>query len=317
MPLDEIRVSYGTAILLGLVSARQDIPPTTAYLLWDPGCVGSCSFCSRSGQRKHEEKLSRVIWPVFPFSEVVSRLTEKKSLFKRICLQTGWNPDFEEKLKSCTKALLPVNLPLCVTLHPSQTRLAKELLALGASRIGIGLDAASQHTYETHKNRRWQPDWDSLVSLLERRKGRIEVHLIFGLGDSEETFINTADTIINKGGAIALFALTKNGAGGAPAIEPDLSAYRRIQVFCHLRQLGKLTMSQCRFCEGKLAGLRIPTGDLRESLNGGDAFRTSGCDDCNRPFYNERPGRKMYNFPRQLNQEEAFKAFLEANLEAE
>ncbi len=44
----KIRVSYGTAIVLGLLEARQDVAPTTAYLLFDNGCIGSCSFCSRA-----------------------------------------------------------------------------------------------------------------------------------------------------------------------------------------------------------------------------------------------------------------------------
>jgi biotin synthase len=43
----------------------------------------------------------------------------------------------------------------------------------------------------------------------------------------------------------------------------------------------------------------------------GDAFRTSGCPDCNRPFYNEQPSGPMYNFPRPLTEEEAARAIWE------
>jgi biotin synthase len=35
---------------------------------------------------------------------------------------------------------------------------------------------------------------------------------------------------------------------------------------------------------------------LHEVLADGVAFQTSGCPDCNRPFYNERPGGPMYNY---------------------
>lgn len=35
-----------------------------------------------------------------------------------------------------------------------------------------------------------------------------------------------------------------------------------------------------------------------------EAFQTRGCPDCNRPLYNERPGRVPYNYPRPLNMEE-------------
>jgi biotin synthase-related radical SAM superfamily protein len=29
-------------------------------------------------------------------------------------------------------------------------------------------------------------------------------------------------------------------------------------------------------------------------------FQTSGCPDCNRPFYNEKPSGPFYNYPRKL-----------------
>ena len=48
------------------------------------------------------------------------------------------------------------------------------------------------------------------------------------------------------------------------------------------------------FCTGNLPGL----------LGDGVAFQTSGCPDCNRPFYNERPGGPLYNYARQLTQDE-------------
>jgi len=33
----------------------------------------------------------------------------------------------------------------------------------------------------------------------------------------------------------------------------------------------------------------------------GEAFQTSGCPGCNRPYYNERPGGFIYNYPRPLS----------------
>jgi len=40
-------------------------------------------------------------------------------------------------------------------------------------------------------------------------------------------------------------------------------------------------------------------------LGTGEAFRTSGCPGCNRPYYNERPSGPFYNYPRGLTEEEA------------
>jgi len=46
----------------------------------------------------------------------------------------------------------------------------------------------------------------------------------------------------------------------------------------------------------------------------GEPFQTCGCPDCNRPFYNERPGGVMYNYPRPLTPVEARRAMAEMEL---
>ncbi len=51
--------------------------------------------------------------------------------------------------------------------------------------------------------------------------------------------------------------------------------------------------------------LRPPEATLVDLLAAGEAFRTSGCPDCNRPYYNERPGGPLYNYPRPLTASEA------------
>ncbi|WP_338666354.1 hypothetical protein [Paraclostridium sordellii] len=43
-----IRVSIGTAIELGIAKGKNDIPPTTAYIMIGNRCNNKCSFCSQS-----------------------------------------------------------------------------------------------------------------------------------------------------------------------------------------------------------------------------------------------------------------------------
>ena len=47
----------------------------------------------------------------------------------------------------------------------------------------------------------------------------------------------------------------------------------------------------------------------------GEPFQTSGCPDCNRPFYNEQPGGPLFNFPRPLEAEETEQAVREMEIE--
>ncbi len=46
----------------------------------------------------------------------------------------------------------------------------------------------------------------------------------------------------------------------------------------------------------------------------GEPFRTSGCPDCNRPFYNEPPGGPLFNYPRPLTRAEADRAVQEMEM---
>ncbi len=293
----KIRVSYGTAIILGLIEARQDVAPTTAYLLFDNGCIGRCSFCSRANGNLKSQKLSRIIWPEFDFEQVVERLTAEPRPFRRICLQTGYNPENTHTIKDLAQRLIASGISTSMTLSPSQTSLALEMLEMGLDHVGIGLDAAAEDSYREHKRKDWQHDWPALQRLLKLAGGRIEVHLIFGLGDSEETFAMRIDAIVSAGGKVSLFALTPVNGGSAP----DLDAYRRMQAFRFLCETGRISLNDCSFVDGRLTSFGLGSEALKEALSSGDAFRTSGCGDCNRPYYNERPGQVFFNYPRALS----------------
>lgn len=82
----KIRISYGTALKLGLISGRTDAKPTTAYLLTPFPCYMECKFCD---QNQEKRMLSRIPWPEYPLEEVIPRL--KNSAFKRLCIQTVYN----------------------------------------------------------------------------------------------------------------------------------------------------------------------------------------------------------------------------------
>jgi biotin synthase-related radical SAM superfamily protein len=304
----KIRVSYGTGIVLGLIKARQDVAPTTAYLLFDRGCIGQCSFCSRANGNQESERLSRVIWPEFEMDEVVRLLSSEPVPFKRVCLQTGYNPDTEGLIKDMVKKLLATRLTISMTLSPSQCDFCLKMLELGVDHVGFGLDAATPEGYALHKKKDWATDWPNLVRIMRRMPQRIEVHLIFGLGESEEAFMFRIQEIVDNGGQVSLFAFTPVNGGEPPSRGP----YRRVQIFRYLCERGIIRFESCKFEQGKLASLEMPNERLLELLATGDCFRTSGCGDCNRPYYNERPGETPYNYPRPLQHEEAMAGIYEA-----
>jgi biotin synthase-related radical SAM superfamily protein len=69
-----VRVSYGTAIAMGLIKARMLVRPTTAYLMtyWPGHCRNNCAFCAQARDSRADlERLSRVTWPAFDVEDVV------------------------------------------------------------------------------------------------------------------------------------------------------------------------------------------------------------------------------------------------------
>jgi biotin synthase len=69
-----------------------------------------------------------------------------------------------------------------------------------------------------------------------------------------------------------------------------------------------------QYRHGVLTGINIPAHELKNRLVDGIAFETSGCPDCNRPYYNERPGGIMYNYPRRLTRTEVEQAIAESGI---
>jgi len=130
-------------------------------------------------------------------------------------------------------------------------------------------------------------------------------HLICGLGESEEETLALAGHLIDAGVTLALFAFVPlRGTMLENAAPPALDSYRRIQVAVHLLRIKAASHASFHFRDGQLLSFGLDEEDLNKLLAGGTAFRTSGCPDCNRPYYNERPGGTIYNYHRPLNQQE-------------
>ena len=95
---------------------------------------------------------------------------------------------------------------------------------------------------------------------------------------------------------------------------PAIAHYRRIQAAAYLLQTTGLRYEQLQFTSGQLTDFGLPRAQWQALLAGGEAFRTSGCPGCNRPFYNERPGGTMYNYPTALSSRQEQQAIAELEL---
>jgi biotin synthase-related radical SAM superfamily protein len=300
---DLIKVSSGTLGVLGLVDTRLDAPPTTAYLMVGGRCSRDCGFCAQArSSTASAMALSRVNWPSWDQDETldaVERVREDGRI-QRCCLQVTFSPGSLDRVKEIAARLgrrVPVSASAVVS--PDQVQ---ELLEAGVERVGLSLDAVKEEAYRWVKG----GDLHAALAIIEeaarRFPGRITTHLMVGLGESEEEMVRTMALLLSWDVTPALFAFTPvRGTKMQSELPPSLESYRRLQVARHLLLHRVCWVEDLSFSEqGRIVSFEHPKSQVEQVLAGGEAFQTSGCPGCNRPYYNESPRGPLYNYPRRL-----------------
>lgn len=291
--------------------------PTTVYLMVGGRCPHDCGFCAQArSSNAGEVNLSRVTWPRLPTAAVVSAIRERRALFQRLCIQATGSPEaFGDALAlvECLRACL--DLPVDVSILPPSVEAADRLIAAGVDHVGLGIDAATEPLFARVKGGSMARYTLVLGALAERHPGSAAVHLIAGLGESERDLVEALQRYHDMGAVTALFAFCPvPGTQLARQSPPSLASYRRVQAAHYLVAAGLGRAAGFDYDgENRLVG--YGTADVSVLANG-DAFRTSGCPGCNRPFYNERPSGPMYNFARPLSAAEAEAALIDTGIAA-
>lgn len=300
-----IRISAGTAACMGLKGIKMAVPPTTAYLLWGEQCLMGCSFCPQSHNNSTVSKfLGRVNWPSFALPQLAAGLAGAgEAGLKRVCLQGVRGQEGAAPLLAMLQHIKgQTSLPICVSAWIDSISEASALLAAGADRISIALDAVTPGVYRQVKGGSFQERLELLLTCARRWPGRIATHIIVGLGETEEEVLCLVEGLYRQQVTVALFAFTPlKGTPLAGHPPPELSSYRRIQAASFLLERGDVGIDSLCFEGGRLISFGCEEEELRGFLQGGKAFETRGCPHCNRPYYNERPGRVLYNYPRPLS----------------
>ena len=194
-----IRVSIGTAGVLGLRKVKMQAYPTTAYLMTysKKKCTANCAFCTQARESKTSANyLSRVLWPPYPLEDVALKLKEvAPKIIKRICFQTINVPELREQLLEEIRTLKRANIkvPISVAIHPVSDNFFQELKNAGVDTVGISIDAATPELFDKIKGKATGSPytWDKHIDGLIRAqkifgKGRVSTHLIIGLGETEK-----------------------------------------------------------------------------------------------------------------------------------
>jgi lipoyl synthase len=316
---EKIRVSIGSAMTLGLKNGWTDVKPTTAYLLLErkTKCLANCGFCP---QAKHSnsraDMLSRVTWSEFSIKEVVLSIENavKQDKIKRICIQSLNYPQvFADVLKLVKEIRSKVHTPISVSCKPLNKEKMNQLLQTGVNRISIALDAATEEVFKKTKGTnvdgpyKWTEHHEALQEAITVfGSGFVTTHLIVGLGETEKEMCQIIQRCVDSGIYPALFAFTP--IVGTPLEnnpQPLLSKYRRVQVAQWLLTKKKSNIENMKFDNnGQIISFGASKEELFKTIQSGAPFQTSGCPDCNRPYYNEKPSGPFYNYPRPLTAKE-------------
>jgi biotin synthase len=215
---------------------------------------------------------------------------------KRICIQC---PYCEKGTELVKKIAEDINTKISISVSISAVNIydMKILKEAGIDRLGIGLDCATEEVF--NKWKKGVPSWKDYIQALTNAKkifGETTCHIMIGLGETDKEALEFIEFLNDKGIKVALFAYFK----GKETVV-DLPRYRVIQIARYFIEKNK---GKFNYEADKLTDLEIPFFSK-------DAFLTSGCPNCNRPFYNERV-TKIYNYPYILSDENAKKALKEA-----
>ena len=312
MKTNLIRASYGTAVKLGLLRGFINVYPTTAYFLaFFPGrCLARCAFCAQSSSSKTPiHKLSRVTWPAFMFSDVLRRLRNNPTAFKRLCIQSLNYPGFFDDLRSIIGEVKDACFtPISVSAQPLRKDQVAELRNLGVERLSVPLDGVSPRVFEEVKGGgiagpyRWNEQVEALSNAVEVfGKGHVTTHIIVGLGESDREAVELMFKMNDMGVLTSLFAFTPlKGTALEDRPRPSLTRYRLLQAVNYLIYEKELNIESLEFDgEGGIKRINVSRRGL-SILRSGEPFRTFGCPGCNRPFYNENVSGPIYNYPRPL-----------------
>ena len=315
----QIRVSLGTAIVLGLSTGKLDAKPTTAYLMtYKTGkCTANCGFCPQARTSKSStELLSRVSWPTFPTENMLTALAKavREGKIKRVCIQALNYPNVFGHIEAVVKEIKKqATVPVSVSCQPLNKENIVLLAEAGVNRLGIALDAATEALFFKVKGEgaggvnSWEGQFHMLNEALKVfGKGNVSTHVIVGLGETEREVVQIIQRCVDMGVLPALFAFTPIlGTTLEGKSAPSLESYRRLQLARYLIVKGLVRFWDMQFNDnGRIIGFGITSSVLESTIESGEPFQTSGCKDCNRPFYNEKPSGPIYNYPRKLNPKE-------------
>lgn len=316
---DYVQTSLAAAMSLGFRRGQfrrnSDLTGLNLLVTYPDGCVARCGFCGLSHQRQvapGKRTFIRVDWPTLPLDDVIVHLNADGGKLRRVCVGMITHRRAFDDMNAIIRRFAaesdrPISALIAPTLIRDLNRL-DEIAEAGADMIGVAVDAATPELFERYRGRgvsgphRWGHYWATLersAAVMGRHK--VGVHLIVGLGETEEEMIATIQRAHDLGAHTHLFSFyPEAGSPMQDHPQPSYGHYRRVQLARYIINNEHGRYEAMDFNEaGQVIDFGVETDEL---IRWGEPFLTSGCPGpdgrvaCNRPFGNERPGRAIRNY---------------------
>jgi biotin synthase-related radical SAM superfamily protein len=323
------RISTATAISLGLMPGRfyRGAKNRCANLLihHNEGCAASCAYCGLNKRRSgasDEKSFIMVEWPLFSMDAIIEAINNGPPYVKRACISMITNGRCpRDTIAITTRLKEETTIPISVLISPTVLKL-EDLMTMremGADKIGVAVDLATPELFDLYRGRgvsgphRWGTYWRMVTDGLEIfGEGNVGIHLMVGMGETEEQMVSTMERARNLGAVNHLFSFyAEPGSTLENRPQPPWPAYLRIQLARYLLEERAVSASAMSFDkQGHIIDFGRPDEEVMEAINLGTPFMTGGCLDedgevaCNRPFGNCLPGEKQWNYPYPPNEEE-------------
>lgn len=294
---------------------------------YNNGCMANCLYCGQARVISNSpdcKSLIRVQWPSYPLSEVITatkKAAEKDSFIQRVCISTLTSPNVPEDLVKMVKEVKSgTGLKVSTLITPTSFKKKdlERIKAAGAENITIAVDTATPELFDRlrGKGARSPHKWDRYISgikealeVMGNGHNAVGVHLIIGLGETEEGAVKFIQTCYDIGARIHLFSFyPERGSAMENWPQPPIEQYRIVQLARYLIDRGKSRFENMRFKSGRFMDFGLPKSEILAIVQKGTAFMTTGCPGCNRPYANETPTQAMQgllrNYPFPPNEED-------------
>lgn len=323
-----VQLSTAAAITLGLVPGTMHRTGCTHCLnllvTYPEGCRANCSYCGLARHREEardyaDRNFIRVDWPTVRYEEIMERVRrdDDRGQFERMCISMITHPNSDhDTLELLRRWVREVpRIPVSILSNPTTMKRAdlETLHAEGADIFTVALDAATPEIFERTRGKTvdsphtWKKYWQAIEWAAEIfGPEKFGIHLIAGMGETEEEILQVVQRIRDLGGHNHMFAFFPEQGSMMEDWEPvPRDQWRRVQLARFLIDYAGGRLEDMRFNDaGAVTDFGVDHAELEALIASGKPFQTSGCPGksdeevsaCNRPYGDSSPS-DIRSFP--------------------